>query len=310
MYKIPILFIIFNRPQIANQAFEVIKTVKPKYLYIASDAARDNKAGEDALVQQTRDMILHNIDWDCNVNTLFHSKNQGCGMGVYTAISWFFNHVNMGIILEDDCIVDRTFFFYMEELLIRYQNDDRIGMVAGTNPIVLDHYQYSYLFSKYKSCWGWGTWKRAWNNMDIDMVWRNSDISPSVLNNSGYRGKDISNWKSKLRYIDNNYVSAWDWQWYFSLSAQNQLCIYPSVNLVSNIGSDKNATHTSLSNITIKSGFILFPLKHPLYIVSNVEFDKLFYKNTNTLCLKIQRMIPYNIKQKIKRILLKLQNNA
>lgn len=305
-YLTPILFIIFNRPHTALRSFEEIKKAKPRHLYIASDAHRKQYPEEALIVEETRNLILNAINWDCEVQTLFQEENLGCGLGVYTAINWFFQNVEFGIILEDDCVVDTSFFPFMNEMLLKYKTDERIGMIAGTNPINLSNYNYSYIFSKYKSCWGWGTWHRAWKNMDIDMRWR-KDTYYSVLRNSGYDGKDISGWKYKLRCIDKGIVSAWDWQWYFSLAAQNQLCIYPKVNLVSNIGDDANATHTALGNITLKSSPLHFPLGHPKYILPNSSFDKAFYKSSNTLQIRLLRIIPHRIKKMIKKAILNIK---
>lgn len=299
-YNIPILLIVFNRLEVAIQTFEAIRNIKPTILYIAQDGARVNVEHENEVVENVRKAILSRIDWDCEVKTLFQDRNLGCGIGVYTAINWFFECVEYGIILEDDCVVNTSFFEFVQEMLLKYKTDTRIGMIAGTNPIPFFDYKYSYLFSKYKSCWGWATWRRAWRNMDINMSWR-EDITSSVLRNSGFCGKDIAGWKYKLKCIDKEIVSAWDWQWYFSLAAQNQLCIYPAVNLVSNIGNGVDATHTSFGNITFKSFSLDFPLKHPEYVMPYYEFDQKFYRSANSLKTRILRFVPQGIKKWIKK---------
>ena len=301
-FSIPILFVIFNRKEIAQVSFEHIRQQRPKRLYIASDGARPDKIDEKKIVDDIRKTILNSIDWDCEVNTLFQSVNMGCGIGVFTAINWFFNHEKLGIIIEDDCICNDSFFKFMEEMLLRYENDCRIGMVAGSN--LIDNYSNaatSYFFSRYKSCWGWGTWKRAWQNMDLTMKWRETDRN-DVLSNCGYYRKGLSKWKYQLKCIDANYVSAWDWQWYFTLSAQNQLCIYPKVNLVSNIGVGENATHTSRGNITHEAYYLDFPLAHPEYVVPNETFDRCFYKSENGVLDIIKRLFPLKLKSQIKKL--------
>jgi len=307
MTNIPVLFVIFNRPDIACKSFLSIKEIKPQKLYIAQDGAREDKEGELEKVLETRKRILDLIDWPCDVKTLFQVHNLGCGMGVYSAISWLFENEEKGVVLEDDCVVNSSFFPFMEEMLDKYKDDQRIGMIAGSNLISsYSETRSSYFFSRYKSCWGWGSWRRAWANMDINMNWRNS-IFNDVINNSGYYAKGQEKWKFQLKCIDTNYVSAWDWQWFFSLAAQNQLCVYPSVNLVSNIGNDADATHTSFGSITIESQELLFPLKDPLYVCPNEEFDRAFWKEENTLRLKIQRNIPNSLKLWVKRMILKLR---
>lgn len=302
--ELPILFVIFNRKDIAYKSLLSIRKLQPKHIFIACDGPRKNKIGEEDLVCKTRETILKAIDWECEVKLLFQEKNLGCGFGVYSAIEWFFNNVEYGVILEDDCIATQSFFRYAYEMLIRYKDDERIGMIAGTNPVFYDS-PHSIIFSKYKSCWGWGTWRRAWKNMDLSMSWRNGSQINDIISNCGYRGKDSGIWRYKLRCIDRKFVSAWDWQWYFSLSAQNQLCIYPKYNQISNIGDDAEATHTSFSNITLPSQELTFPLTLPDFIVPNDAFDKKFFKLSNSVYARISRLIPHKSKMILKKIIAK-----
>lgn len=303
MYSIPILFIIFNRQNIALKSLASIKKIKPTKLYIACDGPRHSKPGEKESVENTRNAILDAIDWECEVKTLFQEENLGCGKGVYTAINWLFENEECGIILEDDCIASPSFFQYAQELLNRYKDDDRIGMIAGHNPFTIQKYPYSIFFSKFKACWGWASWRRAWKNMDLNLKWRDSIFYNSIIDNSGYQAKDRYKWKFELKCIDNNYVSAWDWQWYFSLSSQNQMCIFPKVNLISNIGNDAQATHTSFSNVTIPYSELRFPLAIPPYMCPYEPFEEKFYKSDHSFKSFLIRTIPPSIKNKIKKIL-------
>lgn len=304
-YPVPILFIIFNRPQIARQAFDRIRHIQPSTIYIASDGPRTDQ--EKAIVQQTREEILHMITWPCHIQTLFRETNLGCSIAVYSAINWFFSQEEYGIILEDDCIAEISFFDYMQELLLRYKDNHHIGMIAGYNPVGKIFSPDSYCFSKYKACWGWGSWQRAWNScMDINMRWRGSNQINDILYNMGDHGKDIKTWQYKIRLIDKNYVSAWDWQWYFSLAANDMLTIFPSVNLISNIGNDKNATHTSFGNITKLSYAISMPLKHPQYILPSQQFDQYFYKQSHSFRSIISRILPLKLKQTLKTIYIRI----
>lgn len=301
MYKIPILFIIFNRNEIAMRSFQSIRAVRPEKLYIACDGPRTPE--EAAVVENVRASVTGAVDWDCEVQTLFQSRNLGCGKGVYTAIEWFFSCEGEGIILEDDCVAAPTFFQYAEEMLARYRYDQRVGMVAGFMPENVKNYHYSYLFSRFKSCWGWATWRRAWQNMDMDMSWRKTPYAASVLANSGFQGRDIAKWKFELKCIDNNYVSAWDWQWYFTLAAQNQLCVYPVVNQITNVGNDANATHTSMSHVEKPTESLSFPLVTPPCLAPYEPFERSFYNSDHNLRAYLTRLIPVPVKNKIKGFL-------
>lgn len=302
-FEVPILFIVFRRPVIAQKSFEQIRKCRPSKLYIACDGARNNVQGEDELVKQTRKAILELIDWSCEVKTLFQNSNLGCANGVYTAIKWLFENEESGIILEDDCLVQDSFFPFISEMLVKYKDDNRIGMIDGANYIGYD-IQDSYCFSKYKSTNGWATWKRAWDNMDMSMSWRGSTDEHSIICNSGFNCKDVNYWKYRMRLVDKQYVSAWDWQWYFTLAAQNQLSIFPKVSLVTNIGFGEGATHTSgkIQKEYIASNELEFPLIHPKYVLPNYGFDRAFYKSNNTLFYTLMRFVPNSIKIIVKKI--------
>lgn len=305
MYDIPVLFIIFKRRDTALQSFEQIRNVKPRRLYIAGDGARKDVAGEAEEVEVTRRDVLGAIDWECDVKTLFQEENLGCGTGVYTAINWMFDNEECGIIIEDDCVMRDSFFPFVEEMLARYAGDSRVGMVCGANYAAQTEIPDSYVFSRYKSCHGWATWRRAWRLMDLHMEWRNSPYKDSVIKNMGYKSKDVRYWKYRLKAIDLKDVSAWDWQWYFTLAAQNMLAICPGYSLTSNIGFGKDATHTSESRISdcyIATGDLDFPLRHPEYMVPYQPFERTFYHNNNTLFNRIKQLFPFGFKNFIKKI--------
>jgi len=299
-----ILLIVFNRPELTKQMFEAVKVMQPKRLYIASDGPR-MQVEEDAIkVAKTRSYLLSNIDWPCTVQKLFRDENLGCGTNVKLSIDWFFEHEENGIILEDDCVAVPGFFGYCEELLGRYNEDQRIGMISGNNHFT-KYYKTndSYLFSKYKNCLGWATWKRAWQHMDLEMTWLNTEKKKDVLKNMGYGKVSYYHWKNAIRKIEKKIVDAWDWQWYFSLATQNQLCIFPQENLIANIGFGKEATHSigkpKKSYVQVKD--LSFPLRHPQFVLVDKVFDYTFEKK------KLRRQIildlfPQTLKNRIKKL--------
>jgi hypothetical protein len=299
--------VIFKRKDTALKSFESIKKVKPSKLYIGGDGPRNNQ-GEILLVSETRKAILDSVDWDCEIHTLFQKSNLGCSIGVFTAINWLFDNEENGIIIEDDCVMRDSFFPFVKDLLLRYKNDSRVGMICGANYTSNTSIPDSYVFSRYKSCHGWATWKRSWKLMDLKMEWRNSKYKDSIIRNMGYKSKDVRYWKYRLKAIDLNDVSAWDWQWYFTLAANNMLAICPEYNLTSNIGFGEGATHTSqnrIPNMFLSHQDISFPLRHPQYVVPYQPFEKAFYHSNNTLYNRIKQLFPFAFKNMIKKLLRK-----
>ncbi len=278
-YSCPILFLIFNRPDTTSQVFEEIKKIKPKKLFIAADGPRDNRPDDIILCEETR-RIVNKIDWECELFTLFHNTNIGCKLAVSTAITWFFSFVEEGIILEDDCVPDDSFFHYCAILLEKYKDDERVMMISGTN-FLFQKYddEDSYFFSKYYPMWGWATWKRAWNLYDISMQqW------PFFHENNQlqwiYSNRKLVKWFEYMFQIAyENKIDTWDIQWWYSCIFQNGLSIVPKYNLVSNIGVYGHFTDGS----DIYMPYIRMPVKsieyneliHPHNIIENAKYDRM-----------------------------------
>ena len=169
MIDTPLLFIIFNRPDVTLRVFNELKKQKPKYLFIAADGPRAGFEDDIDKCKRVREVVLNEIDWDCEVKTLFRDLNLGCGHAVSGAIDWFFENVEKGIILEDDCLPNKSFFYFCENLLESYKENDEVFAISGANFQDKKIGKASYFFSKYLYVWGWATWRRAWENYDFDL---------------------------------------------------------------------------------------------------------------------------------------------
>lgn len=274
MTQTPILFLIFNRPDTTKKVFETIRKNKPTHLYIAADGPRSYKAGEMEKCKITR-QLTEKIDWQCNVERLYRDENLGCKKAVSSAIDWFFENEDQGIILEDDCLPHNDFFKYAGILLKRYKDDQKIFSISGDNFIphsdkVLNE---SYYFTKYPHCWGWATWKRAWDKYDVEMKsWRktkNSENFRSIFSSK----LEYYYWRFLLDRLYKGKIDTWDYQWAYTLFVNGGLSINPKSNLVENIGFGKDSTHTKLHNFGDKRTSIEFPLRHPQQIAINAKLD-------------------------------------
>jgi len=234
----PVLLMVFNRPDTTRLVFDAIRKARPKQLFVAADGPREGVEADRALCDAAR-AVTSRVDWDCEVQTLFREENLGCGLGPSSAISWFFDNVEAGIILEDDCVPDSTFFRFSGELLDYYRAVSRIMMISGDNFLRgRTRGAASYYFSRYPHIWGWATWRRAWRSFDYEAI------------PAGYRKHGI-----------------WDWQWRLAFEKNRGLAVAPNVNLVTNIGCGRvDATHTSVADskyANLDGQPMLFPLVHP-----------------------------------------------
>jgi hypothetical protein len=271
-----VLFLVFNRLDTTKQVFEEIKAAMPPRFYIACDGARENKEGESESVDEIRNYILDNIDWPCDVKTLFRPKNLGCKIAVSSAIDWFFEHEEMGIILEDDCLPSQSFFGYCEQLLTMYRDDQRIFLISGYNKQNQWNNGEDYFFSSFGGIWGWASWRRAWANYDVEM----SDIEAFIARDgfTNLLGKNTGAIrKRQIMSVVNDDINTWDYQWAYTRHKNNALACVPRVSLIENIGFGKDATHTFGENVdNVKIQELSLPLKENHFIIPERKYDVLF----------------------------------
>lgn len=275
-----VLFIVFNRLDVVQKVFEQIKAAAPPRLYISSDGARENKPGEHEVVENVRKWVLENITWQCEVKTKFNSQNLGCGKGVSSAITWFFENEPDGIILEDDCVPNLSFFGFCEELLDYYKNDKRVWQISGSNLIEMPEYNASYYFSKIEACWGWASWADRWQHFTFDL----KDYDKKHVKNIS-RNKDVQRyWRHILYQIKegkNDHV--WDTQWLFNIIASEGggFCVNPHKNLISNIGMTGTHYESASDNPHLnKDTYSIGKIVHP----EKVEFNEAACEMINEVC--------------------------
>lgn len=276
----PILLLIFNRPDTTAQVFNSIARAKPRRLFVAADGPRTDKEGEAEKCQAVRE-IIKRVDWDCEVKTLFREQNLGCKEAVSSAITWFFEQVEEGIILEDDCLPSDSFFWFCAELLEKYRDDERIMMISGDNfQDGIQRGNASYYFSFVPWIWGWATWRRAWRLYDREMQTFPFFVKENRMQSlSADRAVQNHRWSDFISTYEGR-INTWDFQWIYSVLINHGLSICPQVNLVSNIGCSSEGTHTFDANSTLANiplGEII-TLSHPWAILPDALADKYFYE--------------------------------
>lgn len=264
--KKPVLFLIFNRPDTTEKVFQAIRNARPPRLYVAADGPRPQRIGEDKKCAITRD-IIKSVDWNCEVHTLFRKDNLGCKRSVSEAINWFFENEEEGIILEDDILPHPDFFKYCEELLERYRDTDSIGVISGHNH-VYDSQIFngdSYGFVAVSHCWGWASWRKSWQKVDISL----NRYSVSALYTSLLKLYDhLSHrlfWLSIFYQMKSHKINSWAYPMTLSFMINNMLSIVPAENLTKNIGDGDDATHTSELSADERAITLtgIYPLTHP-----------------------------------------------
>ncbi len=273
----PVLVLAFNRPETTAKVFEAIRAARPGRVFFAVDGPREGRAAEREKVLKVQ-ALAGLVDWNCEVRTLFREANLGCKLAVSQAITWFFEQVEEGIILEDDCVAHPSFFAFAAGLLERFRDDERVLMISGDNfQFGRRRTDYSYYFSRYTHIWGWATWARAWKLYDHQMrYWPELRDGGWLLDILSTR-EAAEYWRKIFDATYDERNTSWAYRWTYAAWLQSGLTVLPNVNLVSNIGFGDDATHTvqgedPFSKLPIRE--MEMPLRHPPYVIRDARADR------------------------------------
>ena len=245
-FDVPVLFIVFNRPDTTAIVFKKIREIKPKKLFLAADGARPSKEGEKEKCEAVRKIVTEGVDWDCDVQLKFSDINLGCGKAESSAMLWFFEAVGEGIVIEDDTLPDTSFFYFCKELLSYYRNDETVRMIGGNNfQRGKKRGDGSYYFSNITHSWGYASWLRAWKDYDFQLKSINENKIKELVAKKFSKDDEKNFWIKVYHKLLAGVYDTWDFQFLFKMWENDAVCIIPNENLVTNIGFGNNATHTT-----------------------------------------------------------------
>ena len=285
----PVLLLAFNRPEKTKEVFECIRRAKPHKLYVAVDAPRINNPDDVERCNKVKE-IVKNVDWPCETHYLFHEQNKGCALAGKTAWDWLFENEDDMIFMEDDGVVSDTFFEFCQELLDKYRDDDRIAYIGGVN-FGLKYGSASYFFTRYSvSTYGMATWKRVYKLYDFTLsTW------PETIKTEDFKNQFLSKFErdkftaSFQRYWsdiqDRVKRTTYDLQMNYLVCKYHKWCIYPNVNLVTNIGFDVDGTNTAMSKDSkealthIRPRFEVSEMIHPQDVLIDWDFEKKMFRH-------------------------------
>jgi len=276
MNAVPIVYLIFNRPEVTRRSFEVLRALRPARLLVVADGPRPNIPEDAEKCRLTRE-IATAVDWPCQLQTDFSETNLGLKPRIVSGLNWAFTQVEAAIVIEDDCLPDATFFRFAAEMLEKFRDDRRIMCVSANNfQEGRRRTEDDYYFSRYPHCWGWATWRRAWRHFDPDLkLWprlREGGWLRDILQDEAA----VPYWQGIFDRCAAGKINSWAFPWTYSCWVQSGLTVLPNQNLVQNIGFGKDGTNTTsadnpASHLTVSP--LSFPLRHPAWVIRDAAAD-------------------------------------
>lgn len=303
---VPVLIIFFCRPSTLKKVFESVREARPSTLLLWQDGPRINRPDDIDNIQKCRE-IVQNIDWECVVYRNYHDKNMGCDPSTFLAQKWAFNIVDKCIIMEDDRVPVQSFYSFCKELLEKYEFDERISHICGTN--ILGDYSVcpsDYFFSPCGST-TWASWRRVVKDWDETYSYLNDEYALSCLrSNIGDTFYRVV-LDNARKHADTGFQ--W-WETILGMGAMmhNRLAIIPKRNMVTDIGLTADSTHAtadrkllpkSIRNIFYMKAYeIDSKIKHPKYVIPDYTYIKrvLGLSGSNSSCLKFFRKVMYGLR--------------
>jgi hypothetical protein len=276
-FDVPVVLIIFNRPNHTRAVFDRIAAIRPRQLFVIADSPRPNRPDDVRNCEESR-AILDRVNWNCNLSTNVSETNLGCGRRISSGLDWVFDRVDRAVILEDDCVPDPSFFRFCAELLERYKDDARIRTISGDNFLSgRTRTNWSYYFSNFHGIWGWATWRRSWQKTDMGMrQWPEVRGGGWLADMLGADGASVRFWASRFNKTFDGQMDSWVFPYLLSCWLDHGLAVTPNRNLVRNIGFGQEATHTrnGRNYMEYPAEPMPFPLIHPPFMVCDRLSDR------------------------------------
>lgn len=280
LIDVPVLITFFARPDTLEKVFESVKNARPSTLLLWQDGPRDNRPDDVENIRKCR-AIVENIDWECTVYKNYHEKNMGCDPSTFLAQKWAFEMVDKCIIMEDDRVPAPSFYKFCKELLDKYEFDERINHICGTNLLGENKdCPNDYFFAPFGST-TWASWRRVAKCWDEAYSYLKDDYSMSCL--KGVVGDEM--YKTLRANAEKHAATGFQW-WETILGMgcmlNNRLAIIPKKNMITDIGMTSDSTHATadakLVSPTQRAMFgmqaqdVCFPIKHPKYVLPDYNY--------------------------------------
>ena len=242
--SLPVLLIGFNRPELIAAQLQLLGDLGIKKIYVSIDGGRSDI--EQAVCNKTAQVVR---DFKFNGQSFLRARdyNLGCGLGVISALDWFFSMESVGIVLEDDCVPTLETMQYFLENQERLFNENDLGMISAHNPCQISE---SNIYSTYIFINGWMSTSEKYSKIRKNLFGFSLPFKTKI---PGGRWKlsDAVFWWSTSTRVKLGSHDTWDSPFLENFAQLGFRSLIPSKNLIENVGFGVSASHTKDENGTI-----------------------------------------------------------
>ncbi len=299
----PIILFTYNRLNHTKKTIEALKAnnlASESEIFIYSDAPKDNKAMK--AVEEVRS-YLDTVTGFKMITITKRNYNWGLADSIIDGVTTIINQYGKVIVLEDDIVTSTHFLQFMNDALELYKNEEKVMHISGYFfPVDTTNLPETFFYNQ-SSCWGWGTWSKAWGKIDTDIDSLLEKVQ-HIKNQNQYFKSCLSQLKSNKR----GEIKTWAARWQASILLNRGYCLHPAVSYINNIGHDGTGVHSADNSVFSKEYDLagkMIKIK-PITITENhlaVSRANDFYKTlTPSLTKRIINIISRKIRIKMHRI--------
>jgi hypothetical protein len=297
--RVSALLIAYQRPENVEKILYAVVSAGIKEIYISLDYPRI--PGVESL--QRREEVIkivhrYSLDPSLRIKLSVFSQNVGCGIAVMTACDWFFNSVDLGLVLEDDCIPTSGFFTFMQFALNQLESTEDLYIASGSrlHPHIEDGMQWE--LNTFPVFWGWGSNSHKWKYISSQM---REPLPPMKRYPKPFSIRSVY-WRAGSRRVREGHVDTWDTvisELFHRLKLRN---LSPSMSFIKNVGNDQYATHemSYLVNLPAASQDFLAPSAKPSFSLLNNRNCGRFlynYRVRHILTTTVTRILDHTIRK-------------
>jgi hypothetical protein len=273
----PVAVIAFRRLDTTQRVLDRVRAARPPRVYAICDGPRAERPDEAERVAAVR-ALFDDLERELPVTRIYAETNLGLRRRILTGLSSVFEDAEEAVILEDDCVPSADFFRFSDELLERWRDEPNVKAISGSNfQRGIRRGPASYYFSQFFACWGWATWRRAWQEVDTSTALAHATPGSEHVMRLWLRDNALAE-----QFLDwtvrsgSGALDAWSFVAHASWLRTNGVYAVPQRNLSSNLGFDAEAVHTRDARSPLaaaKTEALAWPLIHPVALVPDSDAD-------------------------------------